>query len=93
MIINNNVQAIAGAYAMNQSAGARRSMGVEQPREVRDEVNISTQGQSFSAMMKELKETSDVRMDKVAFFKNAIAGGSYNVSGDAIAEKMLNTRF
>ena len=93
MIINNNVQAIAGAYAMNQSAGTRRSVGAQKPQEFKDEVNISTQGQSFSAMMKELKDTPDVRMDKVAFFKNAIAGGNYNVSGEDIAEKMLSARF
>ena len=67
MIINNNVQALAGIYAANSSVGARRGSRVEQPV-ARDEILLSSEAQNFSDLLRELRGTSEVREDKVAAF-------------------------
>lgn len=88
MIIGNNVQAVAGAYAVNQNRNVRRS----EPQSAvtpRDEIVISREGQSFSSMLKEIKGEDTVRQDKVDYYTQAIRSGQYNVSASDIAGKML----
>ena len=40
-----------------------------------------------------VKDTEDVREDKVNKYKDAIASGTYNVSSQEIAEKMVSKYF
>lgn len=40
-----------------------------------------------------VKDTEDVREDKVNKYKDAIASGTYNVSSQEVAEKMVSKYF
>ncbi|MBR4904378.1 MAG: flagellar biosynthesis anti-sigma factor FlgM [Selenomonadaceae bacterium] len=53
----------------------------------------SREAQSFSAMLKELKGTSEVREDKVNDLKQRISSGQYFVSADNIALSLLTNRY
>lgn len=54
-----------------------------------DQVQFSSQGLSLQAATAAVKGASDIRYDKVEPLKQAIANGTYNVSGDSFAEKLL----
>ncbi|MCR5665537.1 MAG: flagellar biosynthesis anti-sigma factor FlgM [Eubacterium sp.] len=55
----------------------------------RDEVQISSFGQAFQVAKDAVKNASDIREDKVASVKSAIDNGSYSVSTDDFASKLL----
>lgn len=90
--INNNIQSLAGAYAVNTASSAKRPRAQEQVS-FRDEVHLSSEAQSFRSMLQELKNMDDVRQDKVDFYTAAIEGGNYDVSAANIASRMLANRF
>ncbi|MBR3457187.1 MAG: flagellar biosynthesis anti-sigma factor FlgM [Selenomonadaceae bacterium] len=92
MYINNNVQSIAGAYALNSATPAKRT-STAAPASFKDEVHLSSEAQSFHEMLKELKGMDDVRQDKVDFYTAAIENGSYDVSAANIASRMMSLRF
>lgn len=92
MIINGNVQAVAGAYSVSSAGGVRRSASVREV-EKSDEVLLSHEGQSFSSMLQKLQNMDDVRGEKVQALSAKIAGGSYTVPSENIAASLLNARF
>ena len=53
----------------------------------------SKEAQSFSEMLKKLKETSEVREDKVSELQEKISSGQYFVSADNIAASLLMNRY
>ena len=93
MIINAQVQAVAGAY---QSQGLRKSPAKETQVEAASkagEVVLSREAQSFSGMLRELHTMEGVREDKVNYYREAIAAGTYDVAGSNIAASMMGLRF
>ena len=92
MIINGNVQAVAGAYSVSASGSVKRAASVRDV-EKSDEVLLSREGQSFSSMLKKLQEMDEVRGEKVQNLSQKMADGSYNVSGENIAASLLGIRF
>ncbi len=92
MYISNNVQAAAGAYAVNTARPARRA-GQALPVTFKDEVQLSSEAQSFRSMLHDLKGMEEVRQDKVDFYTRAIETGNYDVSAANIASRMLMSRF
>lgn len=93
MIINNTIQGVSSLYAA--SGSVKRAMkAAEKTAVARDEIQLSSQAQSFSSVLNKLKAGQDVvRKDKVAYYENLIASGSYNVDSMELAAKMLQTRF
>lgn len=55
----------------------------------KDKLNISSAGKDMQVARDALAKTPDVRADKVNELKNAIANGTYNVSGEDFADKLL----
>jgi len=94
MIINNSIQSgVAGVYASQQTS-VRKTAGVSQAVSDKDEIVLSSQAQSFSSALQKLRDnSSDIRQDKVVFYENQIAAGTYNVDTQALAAKMLQTRY
>ena len=92
MIINGNIQGVAGVYAgvgrTIKAAGSYSKAG-----SVSDDIQISTQGQQFSELMKKLKSGSDVRMDKVTEYENMVSAGTYRVSDADLADSILRYRY
>ncbi len=92
MIINGNVQAVAGAYSVSSSGSVRRSADV-QAIQKKDEVLLSNEGQSFSSMLQKLQSMDDVRGNKVQELSAKVANGSYQVPSENIAASLLGVRF
>jgi len=92
MIINGNVQAVAGAYSVSSAGGVKRTANVRETSQD-DEVLLSQAGQSFSSMLQKLQNMDDVRSDKVQDLRGKIADGSYKVTDENIAASLLNIRF
>lgn len=59
----------------------------------KDELQISRAAQDYQIAKNAVSEAPDVREDKIAEFKEALASGTYNVSSQEIAEKMVNKYF
>ena len=91
MIINSSIQSVTSLYGAAAPSRSYRSRGAAQEG-VRDEVEISEAGQSFSDMLQKLREEPEVRQDKVDYYSKAIADGTYQVSSENIAAAMLGQR-
>ena len=92
MIINGNVQAVAGAYSVSSSGSVKRAASV-QAMQKSDEVHLSSEGQSFSSMLQKLQSMDDVRGSRVQDLSAKMANGSYNVPSENIAASLLGVRF
>lgn len=77
---------VAGLYKLNKPAKASNSAGVQTGR---DQVQISRAGKDYQIAKQAVADASDVREDKVADLKARIAAGTYNVSPDDFASKLL----
>lgn len=55
----------------------------------KDKLNISSAGKDLQVAREALSKTPDVRTDKVNELKSAIANGTYDVSGEDFADKLL----
>ena len=56
---------------------------------VRDAVEISSIGKDIQTVKAAVKAAPDVRANKVADIKKQIEAGTYNVSGESFADKLL----
>ncbi|MGF7184477.1 negative regulator of flagellin synthesis FlgM [Desulfitispora alkaliphila] len=71
--------AVEGKKNQQQSTGVQK----------RDKSMISQQGKLYQTAAKALKETSQVREERVEAVKKQVEAGTYNVSGKEIAEKIM----
>lgn len=55
----------------------------------KDKLDISNAGKDLQVAREAVAQAPDVRMDKVEQYKSMIANGSYNVSSEDFAERML----
>lgn len=55
----------------------------------KDKVEISSFGKAFQVAKQAVNNASDVREDKVADIKARMAAGTYNVSNESFADKLL----
>jgi len=56
----------------------------------KDNLNISKEGDALVHTLNIVKQTPDIRMEKVEDIKERIKNGTYNVSNEDFAEKILN---
>ncbi|MBR6307087.1 MAG: flagellar biosynthesis anti-sigma factor FlgM [Lachnospiraceae bacterium] len=54
-----------------------------------DQVQISSMGLNIQAAKAAVKSAEDIRFDKVNPIKEAIANGTYSVSAESFADKLL----
>ena len=92
MLINNNIQAVTGAYNVSTSTPSRYA-GKTKAASDADEVQLSTGAQSFSGLLQQLRGMDETRADKVAALSKQVADGSYDVAAANIASSLLDTRF
>ena len=55
----------------------------------RDKVEISSMGKAYQTAKSAVNEAADVREDKIADIKSRIDNGTYNVSAESFADKLL----
>lgn len=92
MLINNNIQAVTGAYNVSSTGSARRNGSVDRAHKA-DEVVFSNEAQSFSNMLQKLRGMDESRAEKVEALRQQVADGTYEVNGKDIADHLLNARF
>ena len=76
---------VAQLYSNNSVAKTERKK-VEAEK---DKVHISQAGKDYQVARKAVSEAPDVREDLVASIKSRVDAGTYEVSGDAFAEKVI----
>ncbi len=54
-----------------------------------DKLQISTLGKDIQTAKQALANTSDIREEKIADIRTAIQDGTYEVSGESFADKLL----
>lgn len=79
------MQKVAQIYS-SKSASRTEKKKVESSK---DNVQISQAGRDFQIAKKAVSEVPDVREDLVADIKNRMSNGTYEVSADAFAEKVI----
>lgn len=79
---------VAQLYESHTMKKKQNADGVGKKLE-KDQVSFSSMGQDMQIAKAALKKVSDVREDKVASLKQRIAEGTYYVSPEAFADKMI----
>ena len=74
----------------NASAGS--SVSVENATQTEDVAKLATGHEAISTLSTQLKAVPDVRQELVASLRQAINSGTYRISPDGIADKMLSDR-
>ena len=92
MVINNNVQAVTGAYHAPRAAQARHADSPSAPQ-AGAEVVFSDEAQSFSSMLQELKGMDETRPEKVRMIGEQLAAGTYHPSAKDVAASLLALRY
>lgn len=92
MLINNNIQAVTGAYNVSSTGGARRNGAVDRAHKA-DEVVFSSEAQTFSNMLQKLRGMDENRAERVEALRQQVADGTYEVDSKSLADRLLDTRF
>ena len=92
MYINNNIQAVSGAYQVSNARPSARA-GAAQESGKGDEVVFSHEAKRFSSMLQELRNMPEVRSEKVEALSRQIADGSYDQDADKLAGSLLDARY
>ncbi len=71
------------AYAKDKSVAVKKSE--------KDKYELSDTAKLYNTAKAAVNEASDVRLDKVNDIKARMAAGTYNISSEAVAEKMLGS--
>jgi negative regulator of flagellin synthesis FlgM len=66
-----------------------RPQATKKTSDVRDTVSFSSIGKDIQVAKQAVSAAPDIREDKVASLKAAINNGTYDVSGEAFADKLL----
>ncbi len=78
---------ISQLYQTNNVSSVRKS---SRTQSYNDKLEFSSTAKSYQTARAAVAEASDVRMDKVARIKAQMAAGTYNISSEAVADKILN---
>ena len=79
---------IQNLYNVSKPAGNRGSAKTAVP-DFKDRLNISGQGKDLQVAKQAVAAAPDIREDRVAALKAAYQSGAYNISANAVADKIL----
>lgn len=89
MKIWGEIPKILGVYDKQKSIGkVDKTSGVASKKDV---VSISNQAKDFQTVMKALKDVPDIRQDKVNELAEKYDSGTYNVTSNEVADKVLKS--
>jgi len=89
MISKTQIQQVIKQYGETSKLKKSEQSGATPAARQSDAVILSKEAISIQHIQKALKETPDVREEKVSEVREQIRSGSYNVSGTEIAEQMI----
>lgn len=75
-----------------QTTKVKQAQGVKKNTSS-DAFEISQAGKDYQTVVSAVKEASDIREDKVNKIKAQLASGTYNVTGEEFANKMMERFF
>lgn len=78
----NNISQIYGSTSVTHVNRKEKTSGS-------DKLEISNLGRDLQIAKQAVSAAPDIREDKVAEYKNRIASGTYEVTGESFAEKLL----
>ncbi|MBR1471984.1 MAG: flagellar biosynthesis anti-sigma factor FlgM [Lachnospiraceae bacterium] len=79
---------IQNLYNVSKTAGSRNAAPAP-AADFKDKLNISGPGKDLQIGKQAVAAAPDIREDKVAALKGAYESGTYNVSANAVADKIL----
>ncbi|MBP5661352.1 MAG: flagellar biosynthesis anti-sigma factor FlgM [Lachnospiraceae bacterium] len=82
------IEAYTQVQQLYNSAKVQKDANVSKKGQT-DQVQISSMGLNIQAAKAAVKSAEDIRFDKVNPIKEAIANGTYNVSAESFADKLL----
>ncbi|MCR4728083.1 MAG: flagellar biosynthesis anti-sigma factor FlgM [Lachnospiraceae bacterium] len=82
------IEAYSQVQQLYNSSKVSREQNVQRKGQT-DQVQISSKGLDLQTATAAVKGASDIRYDVVEPLKKAIANGTYNVSGESFAEKLM----
>lgn len=83
----NNFNAINQIYRSNSTSAMRR---VDSAQSFSDRLEFSKTAKSYTVANSAVSSAPDVRLDKVNAIKAQMAAGTYNVSAEDVADKILS---
>lgn len=84
---------VAQAQAAGAAEGGRRAARGDSAGKRMDQVSLSASAQSFARVMEAVQQQPDVRADRVASVRARIAGGTYGIDADLIAQRLTERGF
>ena len=82
------IEAYTQVQQLYNSAKVQKEANVSKKGQT-DQVQISSMGLNIQAAKAAVKAADDIRYDKVNPIKEAIANGTYNVSAESFADKLM----
>ena len=82
------IEAYTQVQQLYNSAKVQKDANVQKKGQT-DQVQISSMGLNIQAAKAAVKSAEDIRFEKVNPIKEAIANGTYNVSAESFADKLL----
>lgn len=73
-----------------QTNAVSKSKSVSKVESANDKFEISSEAKTYQTAKSAVSEASDVREDKIAEIKARMEAGTYCISSEDVAEKMLN---
>lgn len=88
IISSQQVQSIIKAYGVS---GTRKNLPAEERKAVSrtDSLELSPEAKELSTIRQIIEKAPEVRFEKVAAIKQAIANGAYQVDSSEVAHRML----
>jgi len=81
-------------YVMNESLGKGKELQGGKPAAIPQEtVDISDKAREIQQIKNAINAIPDIREEKVAALKSQIDNGTYNVSGEELAKKLVGEAF
>jgi negative regulator of flagellin synthesis FlgM len=74
----------------NKNAGVKNVKSDKASQE-KDQIKISERAVEFQFALQKIKDVEEIRMDKVESIKNQIKTGTYEIDGQKVAEKILES--
>ena len=91
MRISVNVSAVTGIYKNDKKIS--KGENVNKLSLGKDDIKISSKAKDYTTAMNALKNVPDVRQDRVDEISAKLAKNEYKISGDDIADRILNGGF
>ena len=80
--------AISQVYQANATSKVNKTQSTSS---FSDQLEISRTAKTYQTAKTAVSEASDVRADKIAEIKAQMSAGTYNISTEAVADKMLSS--